>query len=109
MTFSEVLINLEKQYGKFDSYSDDYSIGKFYEEESGSVEGVGDFTEVYSLVPTTRDEGSDPVFTVKYFPQHDLYIRIDGYYSSYDGLSFYDGWGNCKEVRPSIQTVTVYE
>ena len=106
MTFSEVLIKLEEQYGEYDSYSDDYSIAKFFEEEHGEVEGVGNFIDVQSQ---GGPAAGNQYVKVKYFPQHDLYIKIDGYYSSYDGTTFYDGWGNCKEVRPMVEPTTVYK
>ena len=48
-------------------------------------------------------------YSVKYFPKHDIYIKVSGFYSSYDGVEFYDGWGSCKEVKPIDRTVTFYE
>lgn len=45
-------------------------------------------------------------YVVNYFPKHDVYIRTDGYYSSYDGLDVYD-FGH--EVFPKEKTITVYE
>lgn len=46
--------------------------------------------------------------SVKYFPDHDVYLRVTGYYASYDGTSF-DGWKDCREVKPKEKTITVYE
>ena len=55
-----------------------------------------------------EDQGST-WYSVKYFPDHDVYIRVDGYYSSYNGTDF-NGWDDdCKEVRPKQKTITVYE
>ncbi len=48
-------------------------------------------------------------YVVHHFVDHDLYIRTDGFYQSYDGVHFYDGWGSCREVRPKEKTITVYE
>ncbi len=48
-------------------------------------------------------------YRVFYFRDHDVYIRVDGYYSSYDGVDFYDGWDSCSNVRPKEKTITVYE
>jgi len=45
---------------------------------------------------------------VKYFPDHDVYIKVRGYYTSYDGTQF-DGWENCFEVRPREKVVIVYD
>lgn len=47
--------------------------------------------------------------SVKYFPDHDIYIKVTGFYQSYDGTEFYDGWDCCKEVRPQEKTITVYQ
>lgn len=46
-------------------------------------------------------------YSVKYFKDHDVYIRIDGYYTSYNGADFYDGYG--REVVPTEKTVVVFE
>lgn len=46
---------------------------------------------------------------VFHFVDHDVYIRIDGYCESYNGVEFYDEWDCCKEVRPKEKTITVYE
>lgn len=48
----------------------------------------------------------DTWYSVKYFKDHDVYIRIDGFYSSYNGVYFNYGYG--KEVRPQEKTITVY-
>ena len=46
-------------------------------------------------------------YSVKYFPDHDVYIKTTGTYSSYEGTEFYDGYG--EEVKPITKTITVYE
>jgi hypothetical protein len=48
-------------------------------------------------------------YVVHHFVDHDLYIRTDGFYQSYNGVEFYDGWGCCREVKPKEKTITVYE
>lgn len=70
------------------------------------VEGVGACEEVAQK--GGEDEGSE-WYSVKYFPDHDVYIKVEGYYSSYNGTDFYNGWGNCKEVRPKEKVIIVYE
>ena len=50
----------------------------------------------------------DDWWSVKYFPEHDVYIKVSGFYASYDGTSF-NGWDDCSEVRPIQKTITVYE
>ena len=44
---------------------------------------------------------------VKQFVDHDVYISLDGYYTSYDGTDF-DGF-ELEEVFPKEKTITVYE
>lgn len=46
-------------------------------------------------------------YTVKHFVDHDVYIRTDGWYSSYEGTEFEDGFGEV--VSPKEKTITVYE
>lgn len=48
-------------------------------------------------------------YSVKYFPDYDVYIRVDGFYQSYSGTDFYEGWGCCSEVKKIQKTITVYE
>lgn len=64
-------------------------LGKVIEVEQKGGEGQGD--EWYS---------------VKHFVDHDVYIKTEGYYSSYNGTDFYEGYGH--EVRPQEITITVY-
>lgn len=46
-------------------------------------------------------------YSIKYFEDHDVYIKTSGYYSSYHGTDFDYGYG--EEVRPTEKTITVYE
>lgn len=46
-------------------------------------------------------------YKVWYFKDHDLYIRIDGYYQSYNGAEFNDGYG--REVKKTEKVITVFE
>lgn len=48
----------------------------------------------------------DEWYSVKYFPAHDVYIRTDGWYTSYHGTDFEDGYGY--EVKPEEKVITVY-
>lgn len=49
----------------------------------------------------------DTWYSVKHFVDHDVYIRIDGWYASYNGAEFDEGYG--KEVKPQEKVITVYE
>lgn len=45
-------------------------------------------------------------YQVWYFKDHDVYLRIDGHYTSDHGTEFYDGYGY--QVFPREKTITVY-
>ena len=49
----------------------------------------------------------DRWWSVKHFVDHNVYIKITGHYSSYNGTDFYAGYG--KEVKPAEKVVTVFE
>lgn len=66
--------------------------------------GIGSYEEVEKY--GGEDQGST-WYSVKYFKNHDVYIRTDGYYQSYNGTEFDDGYG--EEVFPVEKTITVYE
>ncbi len=56
-----------------------------------------------------EDEGSHWE-SVKYFPDHDIYIKVTGYYQSYSGTEFYGDYKDCcSEVRPKEKLIIVYE
>lgn len=66
--------------------------------------GLGEVERVYQK----GGEGQgDHWESVKYFRDHDVYIKTVGHYSSYEGVDFYSGYG--KEVRPKEKTITVYQ
>lgn len=96
MTAQEILAEVERQginvnefaYGDFDSPLE--NVGEWDEIEQYGGEGQG-----------------DNWYSVKHFKDHDVYIRTDGFYSSYNGTDFDYGYGD--EVRPTLKTITVYE
>lgn len=59
-------------------------------EEEGGYEGAGEY-----------------VSRVRHFIDHNVYIRIEGFYSSYNGTDW-DGH-EYEEVKPAQKTITVYE
>jgi hypothetical protein len=69
-------------------------------------EGLGNVVAVDST--GGEDRGSD-WSRVLHFTDHDIYIKISGYYSSDHGTDFEDWQDAVKEVRPKQQTITVYE
>jgi hypothetical protein len=80
----------------------EFAFDDFNEEELG----LGKVEEVEQV--GGEDQGST-WYSVKHFVEHDVYIRVEGYYSSYEGTDFYDGWDSCRNVRPAEKTITVYE
>jgi hypothetical protein len=74
-----------------DLYNADTSTLKWEEVDSYGGEGQG-----------------ETWYSVKYFRDYDVYIKVDGYYTSYNGVEFDRGWDSCKEVRPKQKTITVY-
>lgn len=66
--------------------------------------GLGEVEEVAQY--GGEDQGST-WYSVKYFKDHDVYIRIDGHYTSYNGADFYEGYG--REVVPTERVVTFFE
>lgn len=62
-------------------------------------------------VVTVEDYGGesmgDTYYSVKHFVDHDVYIRTDGWYASYEGGTYDQGYG--EEVRPTQRLVTFYE
>lgn len=96
MTAEEILKVLE---------SSDVSVSSFGYDDFDSVElGLGECEEIEQY--GGEGEGST-WYSVKYFKDHDVYIRTDGYYTSYHGTDFDDGYGY--EVKPAQKTITVYE
>ena len=65
--------------------------------------GIGEWEEVEQK--GGMDEGSD-WYSVKYFKDHDVYIKTDGYYQSHHGTDFEYGYG--KEVKPKEVKITIY-
>ena len=45
-------------------------------------------------------------YHVYHFVDHDVYIRIDGWYESYNGAEFHEA---PYEVKPIQKTITVFE
>lgn len=50
----------------------------------------------------------DTWYSIKYFPEHNVYLRVNGWHQSYNGTDF-NGWEDCVEVKPQQKTITIYE
>ena len=95
MNFKEIVEQLNKSVTKDgfihgDFNSEDIGLGKSEEVDSYGGEGQG-----------------GTYFTVVYFIDHDVYVKLDGYYTSYDGVDTNDY--DYTEVKPQEKTITVYE
>lgn len=99
----ELEIN-EQEFGDFD-------FGEYSKNEDGTpdytrryLEGIGEVVEVEQH----GGEGmGDSLYSVKHFVDHDVYIRTEGWYASYEGGTYDQGYG--EEVRPTQRLVTFYE
>lgn len=81
------------------------SVSEFaYEDYSSEELGLGEVKVVDKY--GGEDKGST-WYKVQYFVEHDVYIRTDGWYSSYDGTYFDEGYGSV--VKPVEKMVTFYE
>lgn len=65
--------------------------------ELGSVELVNE-----------TEETNGTAFNVYYFKDHDVYIRHNGYYDSYESYSKFEDH-DYEQVFPKEQTITVYD
>ena len=63
--------------------------------------------EVEEVIQVGGESQGTTWYSVKYFKDHDVYIRIDGHYTSYNGADFYDGYG--REVVEKEKTIVVWE
>lgn len=80
---------------------EDFAYGDF---DSSLIEGLGEWEEVEHYGGEGQGE---QWYSVKYFKDHDLYIRTDGHYTSHYGTDFDYGLGY--EVKPQQKAVTVFE
>lgn len=120
LTAKEILEIIEKNYSEssfaYDEWSElseDSELELTEEEEALSYPerkevilqklGLGEVEEVDQYGGSGK---GDTWYSVKHFKDHDVYIRIDGYYSSYNGTDFEEGYG--REVRPKEKVITVF-
>lgn len=124
MNFMEIMEVLQNIYPDVNDFAYDDMDSIKVPEDFNPIEGGGDWKSrraraneymksklgEYEKVDSYGGEGEGERWWVVYhFVDHGVYIRVDGYYQSYDGVSFYDGWSCCKEVKPVEKKITVYE
>lgn len=76
----------------------------FNEEQQEIWDSLGHVETVHS--EGDCEGGGEHSEKVLYFAEHEIYIRITGFYSSYDGTDWYD---EMSQVYPKKKTITVYE
>lgn len=92
MNFQEIISTIKKLGLEKDDFED---LGEFPE--------LGKHEQVYQK--GSEGEG-DHYEIVRYFEDYDIFIRLQGYYTSYDGVS-YDSY-DYEEVLPHQEVITVY-
>tara|TARA_R110000868_G_scaffold76573_6_gene220169 strand:- start:5613 stop:6038 length:426 start_codon:yes stop_codon:yes gene_type:complete len=83
----------------------DYDLGRQRDTNYANTQPLGHTERMASH--GGEGEGED-YWSVWYFDKHDVYIKVQGYYQSYNGTEFEDGWDSCFEVVPEEVMVTVY-
>lgn len=73
-------------------------------EAAGSPKIVGEVKEIEQY--GGEDMGST-WYTIKHFVDHGVYIKTEGYYQSYNGTDFHEGYGQV--VTQKQKTITVFE
>lgn len=81
MTFEEIKKAIEDN----NITLEQFAYGDFGTGRDNFITEVGTSKEVERY--GGEDKGSE-WYSVRYFPEHNVYIRLDGYYSSYNGADF---------------------
>lgn len=97
MEFKEIIEELQNQ----EITNNDFAYGDMV----NPLPKIGTWTEVDQH--GGEGEGDD-WWSVKYFRDHNIYIKIYGYYTSYEGTTFDRGIECYSEVIPKEETVIVY-
>lgn len=68
--------------------------------------GIGSYEQVYS----SGHYNDNNWIGVMYFDDHDIYLQIETWYTSYGGLNFDNyGWNDIVQVYPYEKTITDYK
>lgn len=90
----------------------EYSIERFnniYSKQKYNELGLGPIVKKPEGSKGGSGQGSD-YKRIYHFVDHDVYVEISGFYSSYEGVDFSGDWEECsKEVRPYQEMITVYK
>lgn len=98
MNFEQIMEVLKNKIEKVDNFA--------WEEYNEQTLDLGTIKEIDQV----GGEGEGERWhSVKHFVDHDVYIKVTGHYSSYNGTDFWDEWDACREVKPQEKTITVYQ
>jgi hypothetical protein len=98
MNYQEILEVLKNKLGHVSDFR--YEAFDKHDLELGSIDKVASHGG--------ENQGSD-WWVVYNFEDHGVYIKVEGYYSSYNGTEFEDWDAACSEVKLKQKVVTVYE
>ncbi len=106
MDYQEIITKIKESDIAVEEFAhEDFSF-PFSEKEFLEKNGIPNWKEIEQY----GGEGQgDTWYSVKHFPEHNVYIKVEGYYQSYNGTEFHKGWDSCSEVKPVTKTITVYE
>jgi len=106
MEYKEIIEILKQN---MDSVSDFAYEGVYYkydEKMKPYEEQLGEFKEIDAY--GGEDMGSE-WYRVFHVVKHDIYIKVEGYYSSYNGTDFDNDWDCCTQVKPVLVEVTQFQ
>lgn len=105
LTAKEIIKRLKEYWDKKGYSISDFAFISSLGQDTDDI-GVGMMEEVYQYGGEGQGERWE---SVKYFRDHDVYLKIRGFYQSYSGTDFPEEWDGVFEVRPKEKTITVYE
>jgi len=97
LSYNEILAFFEKRPNE---YSLKGIAAIIYPGNSHFVDGLGEVSNVKSIFDADNDCNK-----ILHFVEHNVYIKFDGWYSSYEGYNFNDVY----EVEPFEETVINYK
>lgn len=99
LTFEEINKILKERFGDCHDLEEYFSY-----KQTDDILGRGESVDSYG----GEGEGKK-YYNIYHFIDHDVYIKLKGYYSSYNGVD-YDNWEDSVfQVKPVEKTITVYE
>lgn len=113
MKFQEILEKINEYYTKLDEENegDDSWIYEFTDiENSSQHEELQKSVGVFKKIEHYGGEGDGSTYyDVYHFLDHDIYVKVSGYYQSHNGVDYYDGLESFQEVKPVTKSVVFYE